>query len=122
MSDADIELVEEIEALAEKKTAEAADLVAAMQRGVDAAYKAVMKPTEGTMLTVARVSAEQAAADGETDIRKMWAALVANARTALDETPEQLEVLKRPAWWMPAAWAFAISWRGCRPWWTAAPL
>ncbi|NLW79223.1 MAG: DAK2 domain-containing protein [Ruminococcaceae bacterium] len=82
-------------ALAEKKTAEAADLVAAMQRGVDAAYKAVMKPTEGTMLTVARVSAEQAAADGETDIRKMWAALVANARTALDETPEQLEVLKK---------------------------
>ncbi len=39
-----------------KRTADAADLVAALKKGVEGAYKAVMKPTEGTMLTVARVA------------------------------------------------------------------
>ena len=43
-----------------KETAAAADLVEALEIGVKAAYKAVMKPTEGTMLTVARLSAEAA--------------------------------------------------------------
>ena len=46
-------------ALAGKRTAEAADLTAALQKGVEGAYKAVMKPTEGTMLTVARVAGER---------------------------------------------------------------
>ena len=54
-------------ALAGKKNAEAADLVAALTMGVEGAYKAVMKPTEGTMLTVARVASEEAAKSGETD-------------------------------------------------------
>ena len=39
-----------------KEEIDAPDLVAALERGVDAAYKAVMKPTEGTILTVARVA------------------------------------------------------------------
>ncbi|MGD9560301.1 MAG: DAK2 domain-containing protein [Oscillospiraceae bacterium] len=82
-------------ALAGKKTAKAADVVAAMQRGVDAAYKAVMKPTEGTMLTVARVAGEKGAEAGLDDVRALWALMVAEARTALDETPEQLPVLKK---------------------------
>ena len=43
-----------------KTQAGAEDLAAALKIGVDAAYKAVMKPTEGTMLTVARLSAEAA--------------------------------------------------------------
>ena len=51
-------------ALAGKKEADAADLVAALEKGVQAAYKAVMKPTEGTMLTVARVASEDAARSG----------------------------------------------------------
>ncbi len=55
-------------ALDGKKTADAADVVAALQKGVEAAYKAVMKPTEGTMLTVARVASEEAAASGIADV------------------------------------------------------
>ncbi|MBR2503650.1 MAG: DAK2 domain-containing protein, partial [Oscillospiraceae bacterium] len=47
-------------ALSGKTEATAQDLAAALRSGVDAAYKAVMKPTEGTMLTVARVACEKA--------------------------------------------------------------
>ena len=43
-----------------KEEIDAPDLVAALERGVDEAYKAVMKPTEGTILTVARVASERA--------------------------------------------------------------
>ena len=43
-------------ALEGKKEADAADIVAALKKGVEGAYKAVMKPTEGTILTVARVA------------------------------------------------------------------
>ncbi len=82
-------------ALAGKKTANAADIVAAFEAGVSAAYKAVMKPTEGTMLTVARVAGEAAAQSKEEDIAKLWDVLIAAAWKALDETPEQLEVLKK---------------------------
>ncbi len=46
-------------ALEGKKEADAADIVAALQKGVEGAYKAVMKPTEGTILTVARVAARK---------------------------------------------------------------
>ena len=49
-------------ALKDKTEASAADLANALQMGVDAAYKAVMKPTEGTILTVTRLAAEKAAA------------------------------------------------------------
>lgn len=82
-------------ALAGKKTADATDILNAFQQGVDAAYKAVMKPTEGTMLTVARVASEKAAASGETDVQKLWDIIVDAAQEALAETPEQLPVLKK---------------------------
>ena len=82
-------------ALAGKKSADAADIVAAFEGGVAAAYKAVMKPTEGTMLTVARVAGEEAAKSREKDVVKLWDVIVKAARKALDETPEQLEVLKK---------------------------
>ena len=42
-------------ALEGKKEADASDIVAALKKGVEGAYKAVMKPTEGTILTVARI-------------------------------------------------------------------
>ncbi len=82
-------------ALAGKTTMEAADVKAAFERGVTAAYKAVMKPTEGTMLTVARVASEKAAAEGPNDMTALWAMIVQTAREALAETPEQLPVLKK---------------------------
>ena len=78
-----------------KKTADAADLTAALQKGVEAAYKAVMKPTEGTMLTVARVAGEQAAASGLTDVNELWDRVMAAAQEALENTPNQLPVLKK---------------------------
>ena len=55
-------------ALEGKKEADVADIVAALQKGVEGAYKAVMKPTEGTILTVARVASEKAAASDAADV------------------------------------------------------
>ena len=82
-------------ALAGKKQADAADIVAALQKGVEAAYKAVMKPTEGTMLTVARVASEEAAACGINDVVELWDLVLDAAQRALDNTPNQLPVLKK---------------------------
>lgn len=82
-------------ALEGKKTAEAADIIEAFSQGVAGAYKAVMKPTEGTILTVARVAAEIAADAAETDTRKLWQLVIDTARKALEETPMQLEVLQK---------------------------
>ena len=57
-----------------KEAADATAFAAAMQEGVSAAYKAVMKPAEGTVLTVSRLAARRAVdtvAEGETDIEKV---------------------------------------------------
>ena len=65
--------------------------------GVEAAYKAVMKPTEGTILTVSRVASEyakQALENGE-DEMGVFAAAIEGAKTALEETPELLPALKK---------------------------
>ena len=66
------------------------------ERAVETAYKAVMKPKEGTILTVARRTYERAAiAATETDDFVVFGETVlAEAQTALDETPELLPVLK----------------------------
>ena len=82
-------------ALQGKKTADAKDLVQALEKGVEGAYKAVMKPTEGTMLTVARVAGEKAAESTEQDAVALWALVCEAARDALAHTPEQLPVLKK---------------------------
>ena len=82
-------------ALQGKKTADAKDLVQALEKGVEGAYKAVMKPPEGTMLTVARVASEEAAASGIADAVELWQLVCTAAQRALDNTPEQLPVLKK---------------------------
>ena len=69
----------------------------AFKLGVEAAYKAVMKPTEGTILTVIRKAAEAADELSQTlddPIEVSFAALLA-AKEALAQTPEQLPVLKK---------------------------
>ncbi len=73
------------------------NLAAALRFGVEAAYKAVMKPTEGTILTVARVAAEyaEAAADSKKNVLQVFEAAMEGANTALAETPEILPVLKK---------------------------
>lgn len=80
-----------------QKTADAAVLAAALKAGTDSAYNAVMKPTEGTILTVVRVAAEKAAAaaKNDTDVLAAWDAACAGAVEALAKTPEQLPVLKK---------------------------
>ena len=73
------------------------NLAGALELGVAAAYKAVMKPTEGTMLTVARIAAERAsaAAADENDPLKVFEIALDGAKEALDSTPELLPVLKK---------------------------
>ena len=77
--------------------ADAAKLAAAFDAGVKSAYKAVMKPTEGTILTVSRVAAEQAleAAQRGADIEGVLTALLEAARETLIKTPDMLPVLKK---------------------------
>ena len=82
-------------ALKDKTEASAADLAAALQMGVEAAYKAVMKPTEGTILTVTRLAAEKAQQCTEMEIPAMWDATLEAAQAALDDTPNLLPVLKK---------------------------
>ena len=79
------------------ETADGAQLAEALAIGVDAAYKAVMKPTEGTILTVARVAAEKGAAAAEIDRDPVyvWDAICLGAAEALSTTPELLPVLKK---------------------------
>lgn len=78
-----------------KEEASASDLAEALKIGVETAYKAVMKPTEGTILTVARLASEYAIASDETDEVKLWAGVCAKAQEALDDTPNILPVLKK---------------------------
>ena len=82
-------------ALEGKKEAGASDLVAALKKGVEGAYKAVMKPTEGTILTVARVASEEAAASSIADVAELWELVMAAGQRALDDTPNLLPVLKK---------------------------
>ena len=79
-----------------KKELTPQDLAQALQGGVETAYKAVMKPQEGTILTVARKSAEAAkkvAKDGG-DIVAVMKDTYEAAETALKTTPDLLPVLK----------------------------
>ena len=82
------------------KGAEVADGVLwarALQEGVDAAYKAVMKPAEGTILTVARLAAGAAlkAAEENNHIEFVHEAAIAEAKVALANTVNQNPVLKK---------------------------
>jgi DAK2 domain fusion protein YloV len=80
-----------------KVTFDGLALARAFQEGVDTAYKAVMKPVEGTILTVARESAAAAVqvARKERDPVKVMRAAVEAAEVALANTPELLPVLKK---------------------------
>lgn len=79
------------------ESADALQFAEAYQKGVDSAYKAVMKPTEGTILTVARLSAVRAksAAQENNDILFVFDELCKEAENALAQTPELLPVLKK---------------------------
>ena len=80
------------------ESADAASFAAAMQEGVSAAYKAVMKPAEGTVLTVSRLAAKRAVdtvAEGETDIETVLEEALKEGWDALAQTTDMNPVLKK---------------------------
>ena len=79
------------------KTLNAQELSNAFTNGVTTAYKAVMKPVEGTILTVARVAAEEGAtkANDTDDVEEVMKAVVEGAKKALKTTPDLLPILKQ---------------------------
>ena len=79
-----------------KEALNAQELADAFSNGVATAYKAVMKPVEGTILTVARVAAEDGknAANDSDDVEVVMKAIVEGAKRALKATPDLLPVLK----------------------------
>lgn len=83
--------------LSGKETASAADLSAALKIGVDAAYKSVMKPTEGTILTVAREGYENTVtvAEKKVSAAEFLGEYIKAAKVSLEKTPELLPALKK---------------------------
>ena len=79
------------------ETADAAAFAAAMQQGVFSAYKAVMKPAEGTVLTVSRLAAKRAveAAAEESDIEKVLEEAIREGYETLAQTTDMNPVLKK---------------------------
>lgn len=82
--------------ISDKKILQADELAAAFIHGVETAYKAVMKPVEGTILTVAREAARfgERKAKESNDCIEIIDAIVQGARRALTKTPDLLPVLK----------------------------
>lgn len=83
-------------AILDVDTLNAEDLAKALVHGVETAYKAVMKPVEGTILTVARESAKagERKARQTDDVVEVMSAVVKYGKKALDKTPDMLPVLK----------------------------
>ncbi len=79
------------------KEAGVADFANALELGVAGAYKAVMKPTEGTILTVSRMAASKAQELAKTDIDLLdfWQAICNEANDVLKQTTEMLPALKK---------------------------
>lgn len=78
------------------ETADAVTFAKAFEKGVETAYKAVMKPKEGTILTVAKGVAVKALeiADDAENLESFFADVIAEAEAVLAKTPEMLPVLK----------------------------
>ena len=85
--------------LRETEAANGRDLALALREGVDTAYKAVMKPAEGTILTVSRVAAQHAVelcqAEPTLTAEQVLAAILEQGHTALEETVHQNPVLEK---------------------------
>ncbi|MED4851349.1 DAK2 domain-containing protein [Caldifermentibacillus hisashii] len=83
-------------AIEAKESLDITDFAEALNAGVTTAYKAVMKPVEGTILTVAKDSAKKAleVSKTTTDITVLMEEVVKEAKASLKRTPELLPVLK----------------------------
>ncbi|KKK39603.1 hypothetical protein WQ57_02640 [Mesobacillus campisalis] len=83
-------------AIEQKDAINAHEFAQALEAGVTTAYKAVMKPVEGTILTVAKDSAKKGvqSAKNQTDIAALMEEIVIEAKASLNRTPDLLPVLK----------------------------
>lgn len=83
--------------IAEYDTITVEVMAKAMEKAVETAYKAVMKPKEGTILTVAKGAAEKGTelAETETDLLVFIEAVIKEADRVLSKTPDMLPVLKQ---------------------------
>ncbi|MGI6126882.1 MAG: DAK2 domain-containing protein [Planifilum sp.] len=82
-------------AVSEKETIDARDLAEAFKKGVDMAYKAVMKPVEGTILTVSREAADRGMIRSRQtdDPAEVMAEVLSGAQQSLEKTPQLLPIL-----------------------------
>ena len=82
--------------IADKKEVNAKEFAEAIQNGVSIAYKAIIKPVEGTILTVAREAAEAGlkAAENTSSVVEVMEAIYFEAQASLKRTPELLPILK----------------------------
>lgn len=78
-----------------KTTVNSTEFANAFLEGSKAAYKAVMKPTEGTILSVIRAAAEGAVRSNKTDIVELLGEVVVESKIMLDKTPDLLPALKK---------------------------
>lgn len=83
-------------AIEEEATIDGKQFAGALKYGVETAYKAVMKPVEGTILTVAKDAANAAVekAESTTDVIEVMETVVTEAKASLGRTPDLLAVLK----------------------------
>ena len=82
--------------IVDKKEIDSKEFAAAIQNGVSIAYKAIIKPVEGTILTVAREAAEAGVkkAESTTSVIEVIEAIYAEAQETLKRTPDLLPILK----------------------------
>ena len=87
-------------AIKDREAMDGRDLAIALDFGVAAAYKAVMKPAEGTILTVSRMAAARAAGTAREDncAEAVLAAAIEEGQAALADTVNQNPVLKKACW------------------------
>lgn len=80
-----------------KETLTVMDLADALKQASDTAYKAVMKPIEGTILTIIRETSERALelSNNNMDFNDFFSAIIAHADSVLEKTPQMLDVLKQ---------------------------
>lgn len=75
--------------------AEVSDFVRAIEEGAKSAYKAVMRPTEGTILTIIRAAGETASKTEATDMEEFMIEITKTCKIMLDKTPDMLPALKK---------------------------
>ena len=100
--------------LKDKESATGTDFAAALDLGVKAAYKSVMKPTEGTVLTVSREASEAALKKAEEtdDAMEVFEALITAGEELLDRTPVLLPALKKAGVVDSGAMGFLLIFKG----------